>query len=104
MNELQIGPIANQTFTATLDGSSYEITLKATGTCMCADVAKDGTLLVQGQRLVCGSFFIPYNYLQGGGGNFTIITQNDDLPDWGQFGITQFLVYLSAEEMVEYVL
>lgn len=58
------------------------------------------TLLIDNVRCVPGSSLLPYAYLYNTYGNFVFTTQNDAYPDYNEFGITQFLIYISAAELV----
>lgn len=95
--EIALAAIPNQTFTVQLDNNSYGFVIKAANGIMCADVTINGTLILSGQRLVAGFPIIPYEYLANG--NFVITTMNDDLPDYNEFGTTQFLIYASQSEI-----
>lgn len=87
---------ANQSLTARLDGSRYDITIKTAGTVMAADIVRDGTILLSGARLVAGTPLLPYRHMQAG--NFVFLTSDDAAPWWELFS-TQTLVYLTAEEV-----
>lgn len=64
---------------------------------MVADVSRNGLEILKGSRILAGEALIPYRYLQTG--NFVTLTQNDALPNWREFGISQILVYLSEIEV-----
>ena len=89
----------NQTFPVTLSGSRYEITIKDAEQCMIVDIVKDDVTIIQGVRLLPNSLIIPYTYLVNG--NFVLTTQDDELPDWNEFEITQELFYLASDEIKE---
>lgn len=57
----------------------------------------NGNILIQGITAVAGARIIPYTYLENG--NFALITQSQQIPDYTQFGITQTLVYLSESDI-----
>lgn len=86
----------NQTFPVILEGARYDLTIKDCDGFMIMDVVRDDVVILQGQRMLANTPIIHYNYLTQG--NLVIITDNDDLPDWQQFGITQQLYYLTDEE------
>lgn len=92
-------PIPNQTLTTTLEGMRYQITLKAAGGIMAVTLDRDGQRLFSGLRTVARTPLIPYRYLFSGIGNLLFDTDNDELPDWQAFGITQTLIYLTADEL-----
>lgn len=94
---INIDAIPNQSFTVRLDDSLYAITLKATNGVMAADIARDNVQLLTGHRVVAGTALLPYKFQERG--NFVITTIDEELPDYTKFGVSQFLDYLSVEEM-----
>lgn len=98
MQTIPLALAANQSFNVTLDGNRWGLRIKAAQTSMCADVELNGQMLVQGQRIVAGTPILPYRYLAIFG-NFVILTDNDDAPDWQKFASGQVLVYASADEL-----
>lgn len=99
MIEVALQAVANQAFSVTLDGSRYLLTLKDSNGVMVADVVRDEVELLRGHRIVAEAPLLPYRFLQGGGGNFVLVTENDELPQYAQFGFSQRLVYLTAAEI-----
>ena len=97
MIQLQIDPIPNQSFTVRLDNQRYDITLKETRGVMSANIARNDVELLTGARVVAGTPLLPYRYQEEG--NFFLLTDAGDLPDYTKFGITQSLVYLTIEEV-----
>lgn len=89
--------MANQSLSIQLDGLRYDITVKEGNGVMCATVVRDGVTLVDNVRLVAGTPVLPYRYQEDG--NFALTTADEELPYFPQFGNTQFLVYLSNEEL-----
>ena len=98
MVTIELAAVPNQSLTVTLAGNRYAITLKATGTVMAATIERNGVALVSGQRVVAGEPIIPYRYLAEDG-NFIISTEGNALPDWQEFGASQFLFFASAAEL-----
>ncbi len=98
MIQLEISAIPNQTISARLDDAFYIITLKTAAGIVSADINRDGVDIVQGQRVSAGSAIIPYEYLANG--NFVIITENEEYADYQKFGSTQFLLYLTLDEVL----
>ena len=109
MIQVPITNVANQSLTIEAGGNIYDITLRLCATAtqnpplyysnpiMVMDIITNNVPTILGQRLISGYPVIPYRYLESG--NFVFVTQNDDLPDWTQFGITQFLVYATSDEI-----
>jgi len=98
MRTIPISPIPNQQLSVTLDGNRWVLTLKEANGVMCCDVVLNEVTLLSGQRVVAGSPIIPYRYLQTSG-NFWILTENDDYPEYTQFGDGQILVYMSVADI-----
>lgn len=100
---LQILP--NQTLSVQLDGNNYDITITSNNpnplsiatAFMTFTIIENGVVLVQNVRAVPAFPVIGYSYLAFG--NFFIITDNDDYPDYLQFGVTQFLIFASQAEL-----
>jgi len=90
--------IANQQLTIQLDTQRYDLTVKETAGCMSASIERDGVELVSMSRVVAGAPLLPYTYLSEPG-NFVLLTEGDELPWWPTFGVTQFLVWVSAAEI-----
>lgn len=96
----QIIPIqatANQSFTTQIGDDRFVLTLKLAIGCMVMSIECNEVTVIEGTRVLAGEPVIPYHYREVG--NFIMTTQNDELPDWKQFGITQFLIYLSEAEI-----
>lgn len=100
MMQIPLQALPNQSLSIQLDNNNYDLVIRSTpntSNIMIADVSINNTLVVEGQRLVPNQFFIPYLYMQNG--NFTIVTDNDDYPDWTLFQISQYLVYATQSEI-----
>lgn len=97
---LDLQPVANQSITATLDNERYQITIKETGGVMSVTIVRNEQAIYTNLRAVSGFPLIPYRYQEQG--NFVFETENDQLPDYKQFGITQFLVYASPTELMRF--
>jgi hypothetical protein len=97
MIQIEIAAMPNQRLTTRVGTSFFEIELKATAGVMAATVLRDGVIVVRSSRVVAGEAIIPYRYLEDG--NFAVTTLNEDLPDWTKFGVSQFLVYATADEL-----
>lgn len=99
MQTIQLVPVEDQSFTITLDGSRYTIRIFYIGTTMAADISRNEIVLTTGQRITSGEMLIPFGSLQGLNGNFLLLTLNEELPDFNQFGLTQTLMYASYDEL-----
>jgi hypothetical protein len=97
MIEIPLQAIPNQKFSVQLDNRLYDITITATGNVMSCTLVRDGETIQDTMRLVAGTPLLPYLYQEAG--NFALITASGDLPDYTQFGVTQFLLYASQDEL-----
>ena len=97
MIEIPLSTIPNQSFSIQLDQNNFDIRIHDCGTIMSVDIAVNNTVIVTGQRAVNGYPLIPYAYLEQG--NFAFLTANDEYPYWERFGIDQYLIYASQEEL-----
>lgn len=98
MIELSLTTVPNQSLSSRLDGSRYDITLKAvTGDMMAVSITRDGTAIVSGQRAVAGTPLLPYRYHEAG--NFVFLTKDGAAPYYTEFGTSQALLYLTADEI-----
>ena len=100
-SRLPLQAVPNQAFSALLDGLSYRITLKQATGVMVATISIDDEEVISGSRFFADSPLIPYPYIENGGGNFVMTTEGDALPAFDQFGVTQFLIYVTADEVVD---
>lgn len=97
---MQVIPLTaepNQEFTVRLSDRRFTLRLKEANGVMVADVTIDDLVKLEGTRVLAGEPIIPYAYLEAG--NFMVLTDNDALPDYREFGTTQTLVYLTPEEI-----
>lgn len=98
MRIIDIDPIPNQEFSVTVDGNRWDFVIKEAVSSMICDLSLNDEVILSGARIVTGTPIIPYEYLRSQG-NFIILTENDELPYWTQFGVNQQLIYASAEEL-----
>ena len=98
MIDIPLQAIANQELSIPLEDARYVITVKEASGGMVCTIQRNDVVLIQNVRLCADTPVLPYEYLQQGAGNFFMSTQNQELPWWEQFGITQFMTYLTADE------
>ena len=96
---LELASVPNQSLESTIEGIRYSITLKACDDFMAATVLRDGETIVSGLRCCAGSLMIPYDFQYDGEGNFLILTDDGEIPYYDKFGVSQFLVYVTAAEI-----
>ncbi|EHK66001.1 phage baseplate plug family protein [Achromobacter arsenitoxydans] len=98
MIEIDLIRAPNQTFSITINGVLWELSIKVAHGTMLADVKRDGVDLVLGQRIVAEFPILPYRHLSHQG-NFAILTRDGELPWWEEFGRSQSLIYLEPAEV-----
>lgn len=98
MRDIPLDSVPNQSLGVTLDENRWQLEFKEARGVMCVTISLNEVLLLSNQRLVANAPMIPYEYLQGFGG-FILLTDNDDIPYWSQFGVNQQLIYASATEL-----
>jgi len=94
--------IPRQSLTVQLDGLRYELRIVDIGGMMAIDVRIDDALVISGHRLLGNSPVIPYRYMESTGGNFMVVTADDEFPMWTEFGGTQYMTYMTAAEMAAF--
>lgn len=99
MFEIPIIAAPNQTFSIQLEDSTYQLTLRFVINFMIVDVIRDSQAIISGMRIMPNFRIIPYRYLEQG--NFFLLTANGSYPNYTQFGITQFLIYATQDELQE---
>ncbi len=100
MIDVAIAAVPNQELTIQLEGIIYDIALREANGIMTASITRDGTAVARNTLAVAGTPLLPYRYQEAG--NFIMTTDGEAIPYWDQFGVTQFLVYLSAAELAAY--
>jgi hypothetical protein len=99
MKNITIQPVPNQKFTVNIGDYRYDIALRYIEPgVMSYDFSIDKIFDIQGQRIIVGQFFMPYQY-QEKDGNFYLYVPPGQTPDYGQFGQSQLLYYLNADEV-----
>lgn len=98
---ISLEAIPNQEFTVTLGDYSYDIRIFSTNGSMAYDLSIDDEIIIQGFKFVNEILMLPYEY-QELDGNLLLVVPDDELPDYENFGSTQFLIYLDADETESY--
>jgi len=99
MQTIAIAAVSSQTFSTTLNNVLYNFAIYYTQNGMCYDLSIGGLAVVTGQRIVTGWYLIPFTCYEQGNGNFFLLTENNTLPDYTQFGTTQILIWLTGTEI-----
>lgn len=95
-----IQQIANQTFSITLDGNLYTVTLKTCNGVITCSLIQNGETIIENLIAPSAGPIIPARYLEEG--NFAFLTANQQVPDYQQFGLTQSLLYFTADELATF--
>ena len=88
----------NQSFKFQVGGELYDIAIRTTRDATFISIGRDGVELFNSHILIPNQSIRRYNYLVTGG-NFVLSTQNNNLPDYTKFGDSQFLYYLTLDEL-----
>lgn len=97
MIQINLSPIPNQSISVQLGGYFWEIILKETKGVMSATVIRDNVVLISNVRCAPGTPLLPYIFQESG--NFLFLTNDGDYPYYTQFGISQGLIFASADEL-----
>lgn len=97
MISITLAAIPNQAVSMRLEDNLYKLTLRETRGVMSVDISRDDETIVRGLRAVAGTALLPYRYLETG--NFVILTEDGEYPDYTKFGISQELVYVTVAEL-----
>lgn len=98
---IPIEALPNQQLSISIGNNLWLLALKVANDSMFIDITLNNVPLIIGQRIAVGTPCIPYNHLANEG-NFIFLTDNEDLPDWQKFGVTQQLLY-TAHGVLAYV-
>ena len=96
---IPLSNVPNQSFSIVLDGNQYDIWLYVANNVTAIDLVRNNEDILLGHRIPANSLVIPYRYLEDG--NFVFVTENADYPIYTEFGITQFMFYLSQQELID---
>lgn len=100
MIQIEIAALPNQELSVQIGERMYFIGLREANGVMSATITRDGAEIVSNVRITAGTPLLPYRYQEDG--NFLMTVDGDALPYFDQFGITQFLVYVTADELAAY--
>lgn len=94
---VSLANVPNQSFVVQASGFRFVIKIGTIRSGIFVDLDVDGARVLSGSRVVAGEPLFPYEYMTFG--NFIFTTLGDETPDASVFGVSQFLVYLSPEEI-----
>jgi len=95
--QIDLANTPNQELTVELDGETYTLKFVTCGDVLAVSITRDDILLLDSVRVVNGTPLIPYSKLATG--NFILVINNEELPNWELFGTTQILYFLSESEL-----
>lgn len=99
MQIIPLQTLPNQSFNIVLDNNSWGFALKTCNGETAASITLNNNIVIENTRAIANGLIIPSIYEEADSGNFMFLTQNFQLPDYTQFGVTQVLVYLTASEL-----
>lgn len=126
MTQIDLDTVPNQNFKFQVDEELYEITIRTityttqqiedftedklielgltevptleTPKATFISISRNEEVLISNQMLISNSLILKYDYLVTGG-NFGLATLNNNNPDYRLFNNTQFLYYITNEEL-----
>lgn len=98
MQLIELQNIPNQIFNIVLNNVDYRIQVKTIQKLTFISVWRNGDVLFYNQICVPNGYVDPYNYVSENGKIFFKCLDNE-YPNYKSFGITQWLYYLTAEEV-----
>ena len=101
MQLITVEALPSQSFTITLGGNNYEIKIYSIDGHMAYDLFINSVEIVAGFKMVNDIPLLTYVH-QEVSGNILLQIPEDEIPDYNNFGLTQFLYYLTEEETTEY--
>jgi len=101
MIDIALQNVANQTFSITIGENTFNVALKTTGNGLTiADIVINDVTKILGVACLPNRSILPYPYMESG--NLFFVVDGEDYPTYTEFGMTQNLVYLDADEMAAY--
>lgn len=85
MIQLPLSQIPNQTFSFQSANSFFNVTIKLAGNEMLLSYTQDNVLVLSNARIIINMAM----------NDFALVSSSDNLPDYNEFDVTQFLVYLN---------
>lgn len=96
---IPLSQVPNQTLDVQLNGKTFTLTIHQGATSTLMDVSVNGVAVASSARIVTRQLVL-FSAQETLNGNFFLdILDNESLPDYTQFGKSQFLYYLSPSEL-----
>lgn len=99
MINVSLQQLPSQELTIPLEGKRYIIRIIETNSAMAISITRDDVVLVDNERLIANGLLLRPYLLTADDGNFMLYSQDDSLPSPAAFGITQFLIYYTSDEL-----
>lgn len=99
METIPLEAIPNQRLAYTDGDNRYVILLQDIGDAMAYSIEINGVSILNGFEAVSNAPLIPYKYLENG--NFVFVTEDNRIPYYTEFGVSQQLVYIPQSELDE---
>lgn len=97
MNIIPIQALPNQSFSVTLNGARFDISVVETNGVMSASIVINDVSVIENVRATASTFLLPYLYQENG--NFLFLNMNDEIIYYTKFGVTQTLIWLSPADL-----
>lgn len=98
MNNIPLQSAPNQTFTLTLNGARFDISIIETKGVMSVSVLINSIPIIQNVRATASTFVLPYLYEEENG-NFLFFNLNEELIYYPNFGVSQSLFWFSPGDL-----
>ena len=99
MIDVSLQQLPSQEFSIALENSRYVIRIVQTNSMTAITITQDDIVLIENQRLLPNDFILRSNLVDADSGNFFMLVQDDSIPNFEAFGVTQFLTYLDSDEL-----
>lgn len=100
MQTIPLSALPNQNFTVTLGNDTYNFTINTCVNITTVTLFRDQQVIILGERVPPLTSIIPYEYLASG--NFFFLTQDEEYPIYSKFGVSQFLLYATQDEITTF--
>lgn len=101
MQLIDLQNVPNQAFSITLNNVNYRFAVRTIQDLTFISVWRNDEVLFYNQICVPNGFIDPYNYVSDNGKIF-FRCLDEEYPNYKRFGITQWLYYMTKEEVEEY--
>lgn len=89
----------NQTFSSVLENDSYEIEIKTVTDFTYISINRNGEQVISAQKCNINQDILLYDYQFNNFGNFRFSSNSDVYPNFNQFGVSVFFIYITKSEV-----